>query len=67
MAKFTNLSNEIYLLIIEELSDIDLFRFKSLNRAFLDAWLTFSWEEVEVSLEPGEDSEANLLLLERIS
>jgi hypothetical protein len=50
MATFQALSNEISLLITENLSSSDLFSLKSLNSFFLDVWMARHWHTVDVDL-----------------
>jgi len=51
MATFQALSNEISLLITENLSSSDLFSLKSLNSFFLYVWMVRYWHTVEVDLD----------------
>jgi hypothetical protein len=51
MATFQALSNEVSLLITENLSSPDLFSLKSLNSFFLHVWMNRYWHTVEVDLD----------------
>jgi hypothetical protein len=54
MANFSDLPNEIQHLIAKYLPEYVLFKFKSLNRSFLDFWMVLRWQKVELDLRnPG--------------